>query len=250
MARYNKCLQSDAADAAPLKQALCVNRPMSLRGWFGEKKTTFSMWLALDKNVYRRFHDLIIPSKNGSTQIDHLLVSPYGLFIVETKNKKGWIFGSGDQPKWTQSIYGRKYSFQNPLRQTFRQKKVLSKYLGVDESNIQTVVFFVGDCKFKTHLPENVLNSRLGKYIKQFKIQVLDPLEVERIVVQLNRHDLDSTLTNRDHIRSLKERHNSTTVCPKCGSNLVERTARKGPNAGNKFLGCENYPKCRFTRNA
>jgi hypothetical protein len=223
---------------------------MSLRGWFGEKKTTFNMWLSLDKEVYRRFHNLIIPSKNGTTQIDHLLVSPYGLFIVETKNKKGWIFGSGDQPKWTQSIYGKKYSFQNPLRQTFRQKKVLSEYLGLDESNIHTVVFFVGDCKFKTRLPENVLNARLGKYIKQFKNPIISPLEIDRIVVQLERHSLESSLTNKDHIRSLQERHNSTTVCPKCGSNLVERTARKGPKAGSKFFGCENYPRCRFTRTA
>lgn len=223
---------------------------MSLRGWLGEKKTTFIMWLSLDKNVYRRFHDLIIPSKNGTTQIDHLLVSPYGLFIVETKNKKGWIFGSGDQPKWTQSIYGKKYTFQNPLHQTFRQKKVLSDFLSVDESMIQTVVFFVGNCNFKTRLPENVLNSRLGKYIKQFKRPVIELLEIERIVVQLNKHQLESSITNRDHIRSLRERHSSITVCPKCGSKLVERTARKGPNTGNKFLGCENYPRCRFTRNA
>lgn len=223
---------------------------MSLRGWFGEKKTTFNIWLSLDKDVYRRFHNLIIPSKNGTTQLDHLLVSPYGLFIIETKNKKGWIFGSGDQSKWTQSIYGKKYSFQNPLRQTFRQKKVLSEYLGVDESIIRTVVFFVGDCKFKTRLPENVLNSRLGKYIKQFKDPIIDHLEIDRIVVQLQRHVLESSLTNKDHIRSLRERHSSTTVCPKCGSNLVERTARKGPKEGLKFLGCENYPRCRFTKNA
>ena len=222
---------------------------MSLRGWFGEKKTTFNMWLSLNKEVYRRFHDVIIPSKNGTTQIDHLLVSPYGLFIVETKNKKGWIFGSGDQPKWTQSIYGKKYSFQNPLRQTFRQKKVLSEYIELDESIIQTVVFFVGDCKFKTRLPDNVLNSRLGKYIKQFKDPIVTPLEIERIVGKLERHVSESSLTTKDHIRSLRERHSSITVCPKCGSNLVERTARKGPNAGSKFLGCENYPRCRFTRN-
>ena len=223
---------------------------MSLRGWIGEKKTTFNMWLSLNKEVYRRFHNLIIPSKNGTTQIDHLLVSPYGLFIVETKNKKGWIFGSEDQSKWTQSIYGKKYSFQNPLRQTFRQKKILSEYLGVDESIIRTVVFFVGDCKFKTRLPENVLNSRLGKYIKQFKNPTIDPLEIDRIALQLQRHALETSLTNKDHIRSLRERHSSTTVCPKCGSNLVERTARKGPKTGSKFLGCENYPKCRFTKNA
>jgi hypothetical protein len=222
---------------------------MSLRGWLGEKKTTFNMWLSLDKDVYRRFHNLIILSKNGTTQIDHLLVSQYGLFIVETKNRKGWIFGSADQSKWTQSIYGKKYSFQNPLRQTFRQKKVLSEYLGVEESVIRTVVFFVGDCKFKTRLPENVLNSRLGKYIKQFKNPIIDSLEIDIIEVQL-QNALESPFTNKDHIRSLRERHSSTAVCPKCGSNLVERTARKGPKADSKFLGCENYPKCRFTKNA
>ncbi|MDJ0779150.1 MAG: NERD domain-containing protein [Gammaproteobacteria bacterium] len=223
---------------------------MSLKGWLGEKKTTFNMWLSLNKEVYRRFHNLIIPAKNGTTQIDHLLVSPYGLFIVETKNKKGWIFGSEDQPKWTQSIYGKKYSFQNPLRQTYRQKKVLSEYLGIDESKIRAVVFFVGDCKFKTRLPENVIKSGLGRYIKQFKTTIIDALEIDTITVRLQRHALESTLSNKDHVQSLRERHNSTTVCPKCGSNLVERTARKGSNAGSKFLGCENYPKCRFTKNA
>lgn len=208
------------------------------------------MWLSLNAKVYRRFHDVIIPAKNGTTQIDHLLVSPYGLFIVETKNIKGWIFGSEDQSKWTQSLYGKNYSFQNPLRQTFRQKKILSKYLDVHQSIIHTVIYFVGDCKFKTHLPANVINSGLGKYIKQFVNRILSPEEINRIVGKLERHVSESSLTTRDHVRSLRERHSSTTVCPKCGSNLVERTAKKGPNAGSQFLGCENYPRCRFTRNA
>ena len=221
-----------------------------IRGWFGEKKTTFNMWLSLDATVYRRFHDVIIPAKNGTTQIDHLLVSPYGLFIVETKNIKGWIFGSERQQKWTQSLYGKNYSFQNPIRQTFRQKKILSEFLGLDESIIHTVIYFVGDCKFKTQLPANVINSRLGKYIKKFNNRVFPPEEISRIVETLEQHVTVSSLTTRDHVRSLRERHSSTTVCPKCGSGLVERTAKKGPNAGSKFIGCENYPRCRFTRNA
>ncbi len=36
-------------------------------------------------------------------------------------------------------------------------------------------------------------------------------------------------------------------VCPKCSGELVERTAKRGPNAGNRFLGCSNFPKCRYT---
>lgn len=222
----------------------------ALRGWFGEKKAAFNMWLSLDSGTYRSFHDVIIPSNNGTTQIDHLLVSPYGLFIVETKNKKGWIFGSGDQPKWTQTLYGKKYSFQNPIRQTFRQKKGLSEFLGVKESMIQSVIYFVGDSKFKTQLPSNVINSGPGRYIKGFVNHIIMPEEIHRIAGALHQHLSESSLTTRDHVRSLRERHSSTAVCPKCGSNLVERTAKKGPNAGSKFFGCENYPRCRFTKKA
>ncbi|MFH5834217.1 NERD domain-containing protein [Halalkalibaculum sp. DA384] len=218
------------------------------RGWIGEKKTTFYLWLSLNSKIYRKFHNVIIPSGNGTTQIDHLLVSPYGLFIVETKNKKGWIFGSKSQKNWTQSLYGNNYSFQNPTRQTFRQKKILSEFSGINESNIHTIIYFVGNCKFKTELPDNVIRSRLGKYIKQFKDRVLPPEEVDRIVEEIEYYVSESSLTTRDHVQSLRERHDSTTVCPKCGSKLVERTAKKGPNAGTKFLGCENYPKCRFTK--
>ena len=110
------------------------------------------------------------------------------------------------------------------------------------QSIIHTVIYFVGDCKFKTHLPANVINSGLGKYIKQFVNRILSPEEINRIVGKLERHVSESSLTTRDHVRSLRERHSSTTVCPKCGSNLVERTAKKGPNAGSQFLECENYP--------
>ena len=66
-------------------------------GWFGEKKTQVKLWFSLNKELYRRFHDVIIPSSNGTTQVDHILVSPFGLFIVETKNLKGWIYGSETQ---------------------------------------------------------------------------------------------------------------------------------------------------------
>jgi len=207
------------------------------------------MWLSLNAKTYRRFHNLIIPAKNGTTQIDHLLVSPYGLFIVETKNKKGWIFGSENLPKWTQVLYSKKYSFQNPLRQTFRQKKVLCEFLDLDESIVHTIVYFVGDCKFKTPLPDNVIRSRLGRYIKRHRNRILSPQEFERLILTLEQHVSESNLTTRDHVRSLRQRHSSITVCPRCGSDLVERTVKKGSDAGLRFLGCESYPICRYTKN-
>ena len=213
------------------------------KGWIGEQKTEFNLWFSLDKKLYRRFHDVIIPSSNGTTQVDHILVSPFGLFIVETKNKTGWIFGSETQSKWTQVVYKNKYSFQNPLRQTYRHKKVLSKFLDVDESNIETIVYFNGDSEFKTELPSNVLSHGLGSYIKQFNDIVLSDTEIQRICGLLI--DTEGKISKQEHLQSLHERHTSDTVCPKCGSDLVERTVKE---TGSKFLGCSGYPKCRFSK--
>ena len=219
------------------------------KGRLGEKNAAVRMSLSLNSRTYCRFHDIIIPSSNGTTQIDHLLVSPFGLFIVETKNIKGWIFGSEDQSKWTKSVYGKNYSFQNPIRQTFRQKKIVAKFLNIEESFVHTVIFFAGDCKFKTPMPSNVIKSGLGRYIKQFKTRILSANDILEILRILEQHRSKSKVTSKDHVRSLRERHSSTTVCPKCGSNLVERITKKGTRAGSKFLGCESYPSCRFTKN-
>ncbi|SHN90832.1 hypothetical protein BHECKSOX_990 [Bathymodiolus heckerae thiotrophic gill symbiont] len=202
----------------------------------------------MDRELYRRFHDVIIPSNNGTTQIDHIFVSPFGLFIVETKNCKGWIFGSKSGSTWTQVVYKNKYSFQNPLRQTHRHKKVLSEYLDINESHIQTVVFFNGDSKFKTELPSNVLSSGLGSYITQFNDIVLSDIEIQRICGLLSDVTTEGRISKQEHIQSLHKRYSSDTVCPKCGSNLVERTAKQGPKTGSQFLGCGSYPKCRFTK--
>jgi restriction system protein len=219
-----------------------------LRGWIGEQETTFWLWISLNSKTYQRIHNIIIPSRSGTTQIDHLLVSPYGIFIVETKKRTGWIFGSKDQAKWTQTVYKRKYRFQNPLKQTFRQKKVLSQFLNIDESLINTIVYFVGNCRLKTELPDNVMRSGLRRYIRRFRSQVLSNDDVDQIINKLIRHKAESGLRKRDHLRSLKQRHASKTMCPWCGSKLVVKTARKGQSSGSQFLGCVSYPRCRFTK--
>jgi restriction system protein len=219
-----------------------------LKGWIGELKSRFNLWAGLDSNLYHRFHDVIIPSSHGTTQVDHILVSPFGIFVVETKNYKGWIFGSADQSTWTQVIYKSKYKFQNPLRQTHRHKKVLSKYLSVKESSIQPVISFVGDVRFKTKLPSNVLRSGLSSYIKQFEEVIFSDDEVERITGLLSKVKSESKISKSEHIQSLKKRHSSNTICPKCGSDLVVRKVKQGERKGSQFLGCSSYPRCRFLK--
>lgn len=206
------------------------------------------MWLSIDGRVYRKFHNIIIPGKNGTAQIDHLLISPYGIFIVETKNISSWIFGEEDKPKWTSVLYCNKYPFQNPLRQAYRQKMVLSEYLNINPSFIHTIVYFVGDCKFKTRMPENVRGHIVGRYIKRFDSPILSADQVDALAEALGESLANSPLTNKQHLKSLRERHNSSTDCPRCGSKLVERNVKNGHRAGSSFLGCTSYPKCKFTK--
>ena len=68
-------------------------------------------------SAFERVHNVILPGRDGTTQIDHVVVSIYGLFVIETKNMDGWIFGSAEQRTWRQQFFKKKFKFQNPLRQ-------------------------------------------------------------------------------------------------------------------------------------
>lgn len=219
-----------------------------VKGWFGEKITSAGMWALLDKNEYRRIDDLIVPSSTGTTQIDHVLVSEYGIFVVETKNIRGWIYGSPENDKWTQSIYGKKKQFQNPLKQNYRHIRCLAEYLVIDQGLFRSVVFFIGDAKFKTPMPSNVLNSGIIPYVKSFSNKCLEPTQVTDIEAKLLALKSDPSLTKRSHLDSLRDWHQSTAVCPRCGKQLIKRVSKKGGSVGKSFWGCSGYPRCRFTK--
>jgi hypothetical protein len=214
-----------------------------IKGWFGEKATQFDMWMGLDANVYRRVHDLVLPSQGGTTQIDHVLVSVYGIFVIETKNMKGWIFGDERSAQWTQSIFGKKSRFENPLRQNYRHVKALAEFLGVPDDVLRPVVFFIGDCEFKTPMPPNVLATGLCKYVQSYREQVLTPEEAGDILAQLTQAKTAPFATRALHVSGLRERRGSNT-CPKCGASLVLRTVRKGANAGGEFFGQSQPHRC------
>jgi restriction system protein len=219
-----------------------------IKGWLGEKVATLTMWAMLDKNVYRRVDNVIVNTPNGTTQIDHVLVSVYGIFVIETKNIKGWIFGEANTDRWTQVIYGKKRQFQNPLKQNYRHTKCLSEYLKLDHDLFKSIIFFIGNCEFKTDMPSNVLDGGLIPYIKHFRQAHLSLQKVVRIEASLSSLKKDKSLNRRNHLASLRARHESTTICPRCGGLLVQRVSKKGKFADKLFLGCSNYPKCKYIK--
>ncbi|MCG8542390.1 MAG: NERD domain-containing protein [Clostridia bacterium] len=100
-----------------------------VKGSFGE--AAVKVYLSrLDKEKYRILHDVMISNDKGSTsQIDHVIVSPFGIFVIETKNYKGWILGNEKSYQWAQVIYKKKEKLLNPILQNHGHVKALKALL-------------------------------------------------------------------------------------------------------------------------
>ncbi len=209
--------------------------------------------LRLPADTYHPFHNVTLPTLDGTTQIDHIFVSRFGIFVVETKNMKGWIFGSEQQAQWTQKIYKSTFKFQNPLHQNYKHIKALESALHLPLEAFRSVIVFAGESTFKSQMPANVTKGvRFISFIKSFKEVVLSEAQVRQAVSQIEAGRLaPNRETHRQHVQQLKTRSDPSAErsCPKCGSSMVLRTVRKGPSAGNQFWGCSGYPKCRLVQN-
>ena len=199
---------------------------------------------------YRILNDIYLPLPDGTTtQIDHIVVSQYGVFVVETKTYSGWIFGDEKSKEWTQSIYHKKSRFQNPMRQNYKHICALADNLGIDKSYFIGVVAFTGDCTFKTDMPDGVVYSRnVADYVRSVNRPIIKEKQLDEIAAAIG--EWQGTLSEgqiKDHVANLKKRHSAVREgdaprCPYCGGRMVLRTRKKD---GAKFYGCASYPTCR-----
>jgi hypothetical protein len=198
---------------------------------------------------FRRFDGLIVPDERGTTEVDRIVVTPAGVFVVETKDFGAWIYGDERDEYWTAVYPTEKHRFQNPLRQNFRHIRALESCLGIRRSLLHSVVAFTSRARLMTPLPPHVLSTDSEGYIRAHENVALSPLEFDEICARLGplairsgSHELEA------HVERLHERFSSTTQCPLCSGILVERKSRKPGYEGNAFLGCSNYPRCRYIR--
>ena len=196
----------------------------TFKGFLGETVINVAMWLKLEKNVYHRLNGITLAIANGgSTQIDHIIVSVYGIFVIETKNYKGWIYGSEKQRQWTQAFpNGSKFKFQNPLRQNYLHIKTLADLLGLELSYFHSMIAFIGECELKTRdeLPEHVLTGGMVSYVKKKQDEILTEDEVKSIVEQINSNRFSkSWRTNREHKAYLKDKHSPSNKQPSGNAN-------------------------------
>ncbi|KFK48028.1 nuclease, partial [Vibrio vulnificus] len=139
----------------PLLFVISLFKSRWFKGVFGEFLVN-KLLSQLPTSDYTLVKDVTLPTEDGTTQIDHIVVSKFGVFVIETKNMKGWIFGSKEQKQWTQKIYRHSSKFQNPLHQNYKHVKTLESLLNIDSSKTHSVIVFIGDSTVKTDMPENV----------------------------------------------------------------------------------------------
>lgn len=225
-------------------------------GYSGEILVDYLIRANLDSDSYRLISNVTLPTwNNRTTQIDHVLISTKGIFVIETKQRSGWIFGSEKQKEWTSVYYKKKYSFQNPLFQNYRHIATLSDLLKIPKDKFISIIVFTGEYEFKTEMPPNVMDAHdLINYINSHKTNLLTNSDMHWIEEKLDKEQLgnsnhtdyihNANLAGEHHLKQRKfywnESDKRTPFCPSC------RTPMKIKYKGkNKFWGCPNFPKCK-----
>jgi hypothetical protein len=159
---------------------------------------------------YHLMNHVTLQLKDGTTQVDHILVSRFGVFVIETKDYKGWIFANAKQVNWTQVFFQSKFKFQNPIFQNNRHVRAVQGLLDfLPPGAIKSVVVFTGEAEFRTEVPRGVFSlSRLVDYLREQTVEVMSLNRVQFCVGRLETARLAITgRTDVEHTQNLERRH-------------------------------------------
>lgn len=213
--------------------------------------------------------NVVLPNNKGTSQIDHIVISKYGVFAIETKNYRGDIYGDDNRRQWTQIIvtkvrYARKFyktytyvtknELYNPVKQSLGHIYTIKKHLSQwRHIKYIPIVVFMGKANLRNVYSNYhvVYDNELLETIRNYRTACLSDNEVDEIVNCLSDRNVREQIDDKAHARNVNtakgewDRKVATGVCPKCGGKLILRHGRYG-----NFYGCSNYPRCRFTTSA
>ncbi len=219
----------------------------TIKGWIGEA-TVATILSTLPKEEYRVLNNIMLRTDRGTTQIDHVVVSNYGIFVIETKNYKGWITGSENSEQWIKNMYGKKYPFRNPIKQNFGHVKALESVLRLPNNVFIPIVVFSSNANLKVKTNHLVVYTvKLKSTILSFHEKKIDSTHLEQMVSNITEANVDSKENRKEHVEGIRNKvitdrlSIKNGVCPKCGGRLVQRRGKYGA-----FTGCSNYPRCRY----
>ena len=200
---------------------------------------------------YVVFNDVTITSRGHSSQIDHIVVSVYGIFVIETKSHKGWIYGGENAQYWTQNIWGHKYQLYNPLLQNESHIRALQRVIHLANAPYIPIVVFTNASRVSVQTDYTIISHwSLYHTIRQHKEHAIDESSIDTICENIkaalaNEEDVDKNHRRYVESQTMRNRESiSKGRCPRCGGKIVLRHGSYG-----SFYGCSNYPKCKFTMN-
>ena len=232
------------------------NKAASNIGKAGENDVTFV--LRSLPQEYLVINNVIIPdqvtdpNKKHTTQIDHIVISPFGFFVIETKNYRGWILGSEKSKEWKEVFRTTpEHYFYNPIKQNWGHVYALAEHLRLNTRVFIPIVVFSDECELNVETTTPVVYvSQLEEHILSYTKEIIPRRDVLKIYDRLNKILLVGEEIENKHIQSIGERLSEKEMalqegrCPRCGGELVLRNGKYG-----SFYGCSNYPKCKFTHN-
>ena len=157
------------------------------------------------------------------------------------------IFGTENQQYWMQVLaYGNeKRQFYNPIKQNQTHIYHLSNYLNVKNIFHNVVVFLPKADISNVNAKEVCLSDQLNNVISQSTPIKLSKRKIKEYYTKLITLQENSDVTLEEHINNIETAQYNIdhNLCPLCGGKLVLRNGHYG-----QFYGCENYPKCKFTK--
>jgi hypothetical protein len=164
---------------------------------------------------YHLMNHVTLRMEDGTTQVDHILVSRFGVFVIETKDHRGWIFANAANATWTQVLFRWRFKFQNPIFQNMRHVRAVQGLLEfLPLGAVKSIVVFSGDAEFKTETPKGVLAiDQLTEYLRQQTEVVMSQNRLQFCVGRLETARLAiSGATDVEHRQSLARRHGNGAV--------------------------------------
>lgn len=165
----------------------------------------------LDPKSYFVLHNVTVYTEYGdTTQIDHIVIAETGVFVIETKNYEGWIYGNEKSARWTQGIIRKKSSFQNPFRQNYKHIKAI-EWVMEQQLPCISIAAFHPKCSLKrVNVPSKdkhvLYYNDLKKCIESYIDVKLTKDEVEHIYQTILRTNIGDKNIKKKHVKYLQNK--------------------------------------------
>lgn len=215
-------------------------------GFMGEFWVRFEL-NKLPRDKYIILNNIMIKTNNTTHQIDHIVISRFGIFVIETKNYGGLIVGDEYKNNWIQYLGKSKYYFNNPIHQNYGHIKALEEILGLDNSKFISIVCISNRANVKVKAKNVTQVDFINDLIKSYEKEILKE-DLNKIKNKIEKENIIDKASRKNHVKDIRttieenQKKEENMICPKCGGKLVERQGKYG-----KFIGCSNYPKCKYT---